>query len=398
MATILLTWELGGNAGHVHPLGALASELIRRGHRAIVAVKDLSAGEKYLAPLGIEFIQAPVWLGRVNPKTPPAINFAELLMRVGYLDIDQIAGQIRSWITLLKSIKTDLILADHSPSVLLAAQVLEIKAAPLGTSFFAPPDHPLMASIQPWAKFPKERFESSEATILGNINQALLQCGGKSLDHLAKVFVASHNYLLTFPETDHYLTRTDTPYWGLIQSSKNAPEPIWPKHPGPKVYVYMKHGSKPYKTLVNGLKQLGWPSLIVSRGITEEQAKTFSAENITFCPDLVNLASVAQQADVAISNCNHGTAVELLQRGCKQLVIPEQIEQAMLSHRLSKQGLAISAGSELDSYRESIESVHNSQTLASKVKQFNQTYGKIKPDKQLFALVSDIEKRLLGKL
>jgi UDP:flavonoid glycosyltransferase YjiC (YdhE family) len=391
MATILLTWELGGNAGHVHPLGAIASELKGRGHKVLVAVKDVCTAERFLAEAGIEFVQAPVWLGSINPKTPFAVNFAELLMRVGYLTPDQVAGQIRSWMNLVKRVKPDLILANHSPSVLLAARIVVIKAMSFGSGFFSPPIAPLMPSIQPRGRVPRERLAASEKKTLTVLNQAIRQCGGAPLKMLSGILGTGGHYFITLPEADHYGARKNTRYWGVIHSSQNAAEPVWPKIEGPKVYVYMQHHSKPYRPLLESLRQLGWPSLIVSRNINQSEIWSLRAPNLTFSPELVNLEAVAQQADVVVTNCNHGTTLQMLQWGCRQLVIPLQVEQSMLAHRLSRQGLVVASDPGLSCYRELLEKTNDNPTLKSNVAKFNRIYGKMDPKKQLTALVDDIE-------
>lgn len=394
MATILLAWELGGNAGHVRPLSAIAVELQKRGHKVLIAVKDLAIGEKYLSPLGLDIVQAPVWNERIKPKTPPAINYAELLMRVGYLDVDQVTGQIRSWINLLKIVKPDLILGDHSPSVLLAARILQIQAGPIGSGFNSPPVLSTMPSIQPQNRFPKERFISSERIVLNIINEALNRCGGKPLTKLSEIFDTSCQYIRTYPECDHYGFRKDVRYWGIVQSLKNGLEPLWPKLNGPKVYVYMKSNVRPFLPLLESLKHLGWPSLIVSRNISNKDIESLKAQNLAFSTELLNLESVAHHASVVVTNCNHGTVVELLQRGCKQLVIPLQVEQAMLAHRLSSQGLLIASRQDITDYHTVIKKVNSDPILEAKVKMFKQQHEKTEPNKQLTALVNDIESKL----
>ena len=395
MSTILITWELGGNAGHVHPLGIIANELKDRGHKVLVAVKDVSAAEQHLAKSNIEFVQAPVWHGRIKPQTPPAANYAELLMRVGFLNPDQVAGKIRSWLHLMEWVKPDLILADHSPGVLLAAQIANIYTVDAGSGFFSPPILKPMPSLLPHIHVPKEQFVTSEEKVLNSINLALRQCGGKPLKMLAGIFASSGHYLLTLPEADHYGVRKNANYWGLIQSSQNASDPVWPKGDGPKVYVYMQHNSRPFGPLIENLRQLGWPSLIISRNISQREIESFCAPNIMFSPKLVNLETVAQHADVIVNNCNHGTVVELLQRGCRQLVIPLQVEQSMLAHRLADQGLVVAGGPNLSCYRSLLKKTSENPILKLNVKKFYDVYEKMDPRKQLVAMVDDIETKLL---
>ncbi len=393
MAKILVTWELGGHAGHIHPLSSIAGELKKRGHRVMLAVKNLATAEQYLPALEIDFVQAPLLQRRTNSALPPAINYAELLTRVGYLDVDQVAGQIRAWITLINLLQPDMVLANHSPGALLATRLLKIKTAPMGTGFLVPPVLPLMPSLQPFGSFPQERFVQSENNVLDSINRALNRCGGQSLSCLSEMFDACCQYLLTLPEVDHYGRRETARYWGLIQSSQVAAAPVWPKIPGPKVFVYMPFDVKPYRSLLASLKQLGWPTLVVSRNITAQQAEPLQAANLLITPEAVNLQSVAQAADIIVTNSNHGTVVELLQQGCRQLLVPLQVEQAMLTNRLASQGLVVAASPSLPDYRELIRNVVNDRDLGARVKAFSQIYGQMDSRQQLAGLVDDIERQ-----
>ncbi|MES9905349.1 MAG: hypothetical protein ABW168_22075 [Sedimenticola sp.] len=371
---------------------------MKRGHKVLVALRDISAGEKYLSPLGVDIIQAPIWSGRLRKKVPPAINYAELLMQVGYLNVDQVTGQIRSWLTLLDMVKPDLILGDHSPSVLLAARIAKVNAGTLGPGFASPPVLPMMPSIQPNADFPDARFISTEIELLNIINKALIRCGGESLRYLSQIFDTTHNYLLTYPETDHYGVRRGVRYWGLVQSSRSADEPLWPTLEGPKVYVYMQPNARSYDRLLDSLKQLDWPCLIISRNIKQQQIESLTAPNLAFSPVLVNLESVARKADIVVTNCNHGTVIELLQRGCKQLVIPLQTEQSMLAHRLASQGLVIAKGAGSPSYIKPLKEVLYNQILRANVDKFKNQYKKHNPESQLTLLADDICRRIVNNL
>jgi hypothetical protein len=374
----------------VKSLGSIAYELKRRNHKVIAAVKNVRTAERHLAKIGVEFIQAPVWLGRTDLQGQSAVNYAELLIMVGYFNINQVAGQIRSWIHLLERIKPDIVLANHSPSVLLASRITGTKAMTVGTGFHSPPTVSPMPSLQPYVNIPNGRLSTSENKVLNTINQAICKCGGIPLTKLSDIFKSCSHYFLTLPEADHYGFRNNTRYWGVIQSSLNTAEPTWPKGDGPKVYVYMQHHSRPYQSLMESLQSLGWPSIIVSRNIDDMKIKSFISPNLTFSNELLNLEAVARHVDVVVTNCNHGTTVEMLQRGCRQLVIPLQTEQSMLAHRLSNQGLVMAGKSTLPCYRSLLERTNSDKTLKSNVKRFHETYRNIDPSNQLTALIDDI--------
>ena len=46
MATILLAWEFGAGMGHLMTLRPIADGLVRRGHRVIAVLQDLSQAQE----------------------------------------------------------------------------------------------------------------------------------------------------------------------------------------------------------------------------------------------------------------------------------------------------------------------------------------------------------------
>ena len=59
MATVLLTWELGGGSGHLVNLLPLAKGLAGKGHRVFAALRDLSQVNRMFAGLEVSYLQAP---------------------------------------------------------------------------------------------------------------------------------------------------------------------------------------------------------------------------------------------------------------------------------------------------------------------------------------------------
>jgi multidrug efflux pump subunit AcrA (membrane-fusion protein) len=53
VSRILLTWEMGSNLGHLSRLLPLARELKARGHRVLVAARDVALAASVLGPAGI---------------------------------------------------------------------------------------------------------------------------------------------------------------------------------------------------------------------------------------------------------------------------------------------------------------------------------------------------------
>ena len=93
MATILLAWELGGGMGHLLPLRGIGEVLVKRGHRVIAAVRDLSRVGELFAGSGIAFLQAPIYQGKRMVAGEKISGFAHILASACFGD-DGVMGKL----------------------------------------------------------------------------------------------------------------------------------------------------------------------------------------------------------------------------------------------------------------------------------------------------------------
>jgi len=142
MKKVLFTWELGGNLGHISQLLSLAERLNTQGYRISVAIPDLAAIPSNTSQK-VAIFQAPRWSAKTIGMPENSISYAEILAHAGYLSVAGITALLRGWQSLFSALRPDLIVAESSPSALLAARSLEIPAVELGNGFAIPPNkHP----------------------------------------------------------------------------------------------------------------------------------------------------------------------------------------------------------------------------------------------------------------
>ena len=146
MSRILVAWELGGGAGHLTNLRIISRALRARGHEIVFALRELSRVKGYFDLSDTTVVQAPIWLRR--SRLPPSLSYAEILNRVGYLDADDLTALLAGWQELLRLVKPDLMIAEHSPTALLAARLEGVRRVALGTGFETPPRVAPMPAIQ----------------------------------------------------------------------------------------------------------------------------------------------------------------------------------------------------------------------------------------------------------
>ena len=209
----MFAWELGSSYGHVSLLLPFAKKLRQRGHDVIMVLRELqNVGNLSLDKLPV--LQAPLWIYPPKGLAEPPLNYSEILLRYGYLDAVGLAGLVSAWRSLFTLHASDVIVADHSPTALLAARSMGLPATTLGSGFYFPPRQTPMPNMRPWLNVPHERLEHSDATVLNTMNAVLATYQAKPLVVVNDLFETAENFLCTFPELDHYPQREPSKYWG----------------------------------------------------------------------------------------------------------------------------------------------------------------------------------------
>ena len=206
MSRFLFTWEIGSGLGHTVPLAQVAEPLLARGHEVHFALRDLTSARVALGALAdapnVRLWQAPIWALKIQ-GLPEALSFAELLFRAGYLDAKRLRGLVQGWCSLLDAVRPDLLLADHSPTALLAARGRPLRRALIGGGFFQPPAVVPMPGFRDFAVPPK-RLADAERLAVMTCNEVLQARGQAPLTRLHELLDADELFLVTWPELDHY--------------------------------------------------------------------------------------------------------------------------------------------------------------------------------------------------
>ena len=194
---VLYAWEIGEDLGHITQFLPLALELRRRGHEVVTALRELPRAGELIGRHGITALQAPIWQGELlDPPQAPA-SYAEILFFFGYLSAARLTAMIRAWTALISLVEPDIIIADHAPTALIAANVQGISSATLGAGFFLPPPATPLPSMRPWLNIAPEHLMQSEQRVLNTINSALVLLSAQPMDRLSRIFDSSQHYLLT---------------------------------------------------------------------------------------------------------------------------------------------------------------------------------------------------------
>ena len=343
MSHILFAWELGGGLGHVAPYVETIRQLTAKGHEVSFALRDLSRAETILALSGATYLQAPALLKPIPQPIPNPYSYPQILHNVGYHDPNTLLALVKAWRRLIELVRPDVLVADHSPTALLASRLTGVHRVIAGTGFTVPPPLTPMPNMRFWSHVEPEFLSRFEDRMLGNINTAMRQLGVKSLDKVADVIDAEAVVLRTLPELDHYPSRPAAEYWGIWPTMRAAP-PVWPAttRPGGKIFAYLKP-SRDLPAVLQALRQLGRSSIVYLESKTELLIGRYGAPHINFVDHPQDISRVAEECDLAVLNVNHDTMAYFLLSGKPIFMLPLTLEQFILSKNVERLGAGVGA-------------------------------------------------------
>lgn len=333
MARILFCWEMGEGMGHLLPLRPVLEALVAEGHELVVAAVDLRSAQQALGHLTRTMVQSPRVVDRRHPLGRPAEGTADLLAMNGYLDEDALCGRHHSWRQIAALYQPDLVLAEHSPGALLMCRALGIPAIHAGTGFTLPPSaSPLLFPGQAPGANPER-----EAALVDRFNALIRADGGRPLGQLSELFNdVAERFLLTFRELDQLGPRDDTPYLG-VQVPDQGETPVWPEGKT-RLFAYLK----PFpalETFLGAVRDMGLALLMVPDRVDPAILKRHEGSGLRFAHNRQNMRLALSQADLLVSNGNHGTAAAGLLAGVPMLAFPLHQEQECCARRMAASGL-----------------------------------------------------------
>ena len=254
-----------------------------------------------------------------------------------------------------------------------------------------------MPSLTPWLDGQPFFLKNIEDDVLDVINSVLCQLDAPKLDYLYQLFEVDENFLCTFPELDHYDSRSPGAFWGPRFDIINGAAAYWPENRKKNIFVYTMRNYVFLQRLLMSLGEVNANFLVHCVGMSEEAENQYAQKNIHFSSDPVQLKSIKNRADLVICHAGHGTVAASLLMAIPLLLLPTQLEQLLLANKLSalKLSSVINMRDEQPDFVQSIESVLNSDEFSQRVSMFAGQYAGFDHEKQLEDIVLACEKILV---
>jgi UDP:flavonoid glycosyltransferase YjiC (YdhE family) len=386
MTNIVLCSELGRGSKHLAKLADYTMQLQAQEHSVKLVCRDLAAANMLPQLSKIPIFPAPhadidpLLRSRQSDERPK--NYSSVLLMNGYGDSATLLPLLRCWIHFLVTLEADLIVADHSPTALLAAKLLDIPSIMTGTGFTVPPAIHPMPSVAPWrvsmdgkAAVQSELFVEDKK-LLHSINETVsaLNFDKLKFTEVNQIFSHAAQWLVTLPEMDHYGRRKVSYVVRWMNREENM-APVWPDVAGDKVFVYMDAEAPHLPILLAQLKEVNDPVLAVIPNADDAFIEQYQSPSIRIQRELVNIRRVSEQCNVFINHCGHNLVYELLMMGVPSVFLPNNPENTMLAYRLAKKKIGFAGPAKprkldiqklLESVKKHDQIWHNASRLALK--------------------------------
>lgn len=335
--TILCTWELGGELGHISNLSAVAKALEADGYRVVVALRDLSRAYPFFCDTKITVLQAPVWLPVMKMQRPIAC-LADTLLLSGYLETDPLNGLVNAWQALVDQVQPDLVIFDYSPTAMLALLHKPVPKILVGSGFADPVPGYSIADWRPYDTRDK-LIERQEQLVLKQINAVLARQQQPALQCMADLFRASKMIVRTFPELDLYNHIRQNANYAVGQTTTRVDNPVsFSNTARRKILAYIKPGYPQIERLIGALARVDAEVFIACPGGQTSLFAAHASDLVKFSVELVDLRGAMAEADLFLGHGNASSVKESLLARTPVVVLPIQLEQLLTGKKLQALG------------------------------------------------------------
>ena len=325
-STIFLATERGANLGHLGRDLALARAFKRDGHRVVLAVPDLGAADAFLGQDEFTLMQAPA-LRRATPARQPSLDFADMLLNLGFADVEALAGAVDAWLALFEATRPALVVYNNAPTALIAARIAKLPVQLIGTAFEIPPTGATLPRFRPELEVAPEHLASVEATVVALINEQFARHGSPTVRRVADLYPAADVRLTTLPELDPFGPREDVAYVGPVFELPQEHDVEWIRPDAHHVFAYLRPSVPGCEAMLHALQELQSEVICMVPGCPPEWIARF--DRIRFFSHPLLLAFLLPRSQLVVT-CGVGLITTSLLTAVPVLYMPQTVEQHLV--------------------------------------------------------------------
>jgi UDP:flavonoid glycosyltransferase YjiC (YdhE family) len=332
MAHILVGYELGGGHGHVHRLMPLVRALEARGHRVTFFLRNIFENAGLLARERRAVLPVPDLVARIPgaPVPAPLATYLDIMCTSGFFRRQVLHAGMMAWNTLLAQAKPDLVVADHSP-VLLLACFGRYPVVQVADGFTMPP-----AEADQFPLFRKGRTPVVEPDHVLKVMQDVQAHHRQPVPQtVTEPFRTAGRLVCTLPELDPYAELRRDPVIGPVEGLK---QPLPPHEGAPRFFAYVSLEHKKTRPFLQGLQASAMDGEVFARSMTDEVAKALTRPGLTVHRAPQPMDEVLARCSLIIHHGGNGTCCAALSAGRPQLLLPTHMEARLSANAVTARG------------------------------------------------------------
>jgi len=333
---------MGSNLGHLGRYLALARHYDRLGHRVVMAVSDLRTVGSFLGNEGFTLLQAPV-LRPVSRSKGPSLNFADMLLNLGFADAVALTAVVDAWLALIELASPAMVVYNNSPTALIAARIAKIPVTLIGSAFEIPPRSAVLPSFLTESDVTPEALSGVENVVAERINLQLSRYGSSPIGRLSDLYAHAAVHLTTAPELDPFGPRPYVAYIGPVFELPQPPGVNWsPTDEATpferrRIFAYL-HASLPScENVLEALQESYAEVICVMPSCPPEWARRF--DRIVFHAQALALSQLLPKAELVVT-CGVGMMTTALLAAVPVMYVPKTTEQFLVG-RAARQTEAV---------------------------------------------------------
>ncbi|KRA56053.1 hypothetical protein ASD80_01940 [Devosia sp. Root635] len=322
----MLAWEGGAGRGHISTLRSIARAL---DGLAIcdAAVNNMQHAAELAPYCDLVFPGSAFGIDssrRTMGGDEPICSWADHLGDLGFGDAEFLIARLGWWIETLRARASSVVVADFAPLATLAARILGLGSAVIGTGYLAPPPglerFPILVPSLTVAHY-------DEADLLTAVNAALAHYGTAPLARFSDIYQSHLSLPQTIAALDAYAGQRDAPYLPPVEASTPLAAD------GDEIFGYFSTDEPRDEPLMEALRRLGPLLRLHLPGLSPAQIETLAAAGVKVTPGPLPLADIAARSRLCLNAGQHGTLTMAMAMGLPQFAIPRHLEHAYHADR-----------------------------------------------------------------
>lgn len=331
MAHILVGYELGGGHGHLYRLLPVVRALEADGHRVSLFLPNIRENAALLSEQRA-LLPVPNLVANI-PGTPDNASLAtylDIMCVGGFFDRQTLNAGVMAWNTVLEQAAPDLVLADHSP-VLLLTCMGRYPVVQVADGFTLPPAH--------GPQFPIFRRGGQPLVdprhVLRVMQDVQKQNGLPAPATVTEPFRTAGRLVCSLPELDPYAPLRRDPVVGPVAP---LPEPMPMPDGPPHFFAYLDLMHQSTWPLLHGLKASDMSGEIYAKGMNDQVAASLQRPGLTVHREFQPLDEVFARTSVVMHHGSNGTCCAALAAGRPQIMVPTQMESRLMADAVIRRG------------------------------------------------------------